>query len=88
MTQFRDKLVATGLLAGVEKEKHSVNAEWVREKLAALKVACTQGDSDTADVLAAELETAHVDDAVDKMLEKIVKAVAALEYERVIGILM
>jgi CheY-like chemotaxis protein/anti-sigma regulatory factor (Ser/Thr protein kinase) len=85
MSQFRDKLVAAGLLAGMEKEKHSVSAEWVRGKLAALKDACTTGDSDAADAIAAELATAHVDDATDKMLEEIVQAVAGLEYELVIA---
>jgi HPt (histidine-containing phosphotransfer) domain-containing protein len=86
MAQFRDKLVATGLLAGTEKAKHSVSGEWVREKLAALKDACTIGDSSAADEVAAELETAHVDDATDKMLGEIVKAVAALEYEAVLEV--
>jgi CheY-like chemotaxis protein len=82
MSQFRDKLLATSLnLEGAPKEKHQATAEFVSEKLSALRDACIKGDSDTADAIAAELETAHVDDETDKILEEIVKAVAALEYE-------
>jgi CheY-like chemotaxis protein/HPt (histidine-containing phosphotransfer) domain-containing protein len=82
MSQFRDKLLATSL--GFEeppKEKHQVTAEFISEKLAALMDACVKGDSDTANTIASELETAHVDDETDKILEEIVQAVAALEYE-------
>jgi hypothetical protein len=60
-----------------------VTAEFISERLSALRDACVNGDSDTADAIAAELETAHVDDETDKILAEIAQAVAALEYETV-----
>ena len=84
MTQFRNKLIATGLSTAAAKEKHPESSEWVREKLAALKDACIIGDSGAADTIAAELESAYVDDATDKMLGEIVEAVASMEYEKVL----
>jgi CheY-like chemotaxis protein/two-component sensor histidine kinase len=84
MSQFRNKLLATSLMdKNAPKEKHSVTAEFISEKLSALRDACVNGDSDTADAITAELETAHVDDETDKVLAEIVQAVAALEYETV-----
>jgi hypothetical protein len=84
ISQFRDKLLATSLMPeDAPKEKHQVTAKFISERLSALIEACVSGDSDTADAIAAELETVHVDDEMDEILKEIVRAVAALEYETV-----
>jgi hypothetical protein len=84
LAQFRDKLIAAGLSTAAAKEKHPESAEWVREQLAALKDACTLGDSGVADAIAAELESAHVDGETDKRIAEIVRAAASFDYDKAI----
>jgi signal transduction histidine kinase/HPt (histidine-containing phosphotransfer) domain-containing protein/ActR/RegA family two-component response regulator len=88
MTQFRDALLATGLLATGAKKKRPVSSEWVREKVAALKDACARGESAVSDSLAAELETVHIDDASETanvILAKIVAEAASFDYDKAIS---
>jgi CheY-like chemotaxis protein len=85
MYRFREKLLKTSLMNGGEAVvRAAVSAEVVREKLDALVEACTSGDSDKADSLAAELDRMSCGEALDAVLKEISGLVASLDYDLVI----
>jgi HPt (histidine-containing phosphotransfer) domain-containing protein len=81
---FKNKLCATTLNNDTVKETRLVDQAFLREKLAVLDVACQKGDSDVADALAVELETARYNEELDGVLAEIRADIASFNYDAVL----
>jgi HPt (histidine-containing phosphotransfer) domain-containing protein len=79
---FRDQLAQSPRMAVEEAgPKTRVESDLVKRKLAALRDACSKGDSDTADALVAELAGMSLDEETDKALEEICGLATNLDYD-------
>ncbi|MDR0383263.1 MAG: response regulator [Spirochaetaceae bacterium] len=77
---IRDELMKTSLADETKPEKTPVSAEELKEKLAALKVACGLFKADDADNISAELEKAAFSDDVDADIADIRKLTAVFNF--------
>jgi signal transduction histidine kinase/DNA-binding NarL/FixJ family response regulator/HPt (histidine-containing phosphotransfer) domain-containing protein len=85
MRAFRDRLAQSPLMAREKAgPKTRVDSGLVKQKLARLRDACSQGDSDSADALAAELAGMSLDPETDRALEEICSLTGNLDYDAVV----
>jgi signal transduction histidine kinase/FixJ family two-component response regulator len=81
MYTFREELIKTSLMdKGEQKEKQSISAETLLEKLNAVMEACKQGRTDAADKLGEELSEATFSEAVDPLIAELCDLLMSLDY--------